>query len=75
MLGDKPKLNISGKEYRYRLISTGESSQKYGKCEICGEHASEVFHQIEEKKYPQGWTHAECHDAFGHEKCLKNIRR
>ena len=37
--------------YRYDLNSTEESSNKYGNCYICGKHATEVFHQTEEKQY------------------------
>lgn len=37
--------------YRYSLSSTGESSRKFGPCEVCGEHASEVFLQVEEKRF------------------------
>lgn len=37
--------------YKYNLISTGESSQKYGNCDICKKHATEVFHLVEEKEY------------------------
>ena len=39
------------KMYRYRLISTGASSHKYGPCKVCGEHATEVFSQVEERSY------------------------
>ena len=38
-------------EYRYRLTSTGYSSHRYGPCEVCGEHASEVFLQLEARRY------------------------
>lgn len=49
-------------EYRYRLISTNDSSAKYGNCEVCKKPASEIFHQIEARKYSGGWTYAECHN-------------
>lgn len=70
-------------EFRYKLISTGESSGKYGKCDVCGEHCTEVFHQLEEKHYHfehdgevfDGWTKHEAHDYFGHENCLTEKRR
>lgn len=38
-------------EYRYRLTSTGYSSRRYGNCEICSEHCSEVFIQTENVRY------------------------
>lgn len=37
--------------YRYILTTTRNSSNKFGKCEVCGEHAAEVFVQREEKHY------------------------
>ncbi|MDY4127609.1 hypothetical protein [Peptostreptococcus porci] len=61
--------------YRYILKSTNESSKKYGVCEVCGKHVSEVYHQIEERKYTGGWTQHNCKNLFGHEECLKNIRK
>lgn len=48
-----------------RVKSTGSSSAKYGKCEICGQHASEVFCQ----RYV--YNHA-IHHTFGHDECLKH---
>jgi hypothetical protein len=36
--------------YRYRISSTRGSSHKYGKC-FCGQHATEVFIQVEERQY------------------------
>lgn len=69
--------------YRYRLVNTGYSSTKYGPCEVCGEYASEVFHQIELRHYKfernckvyEGWTTHDCHNLFGHEECLISQRR
>lgn len=69
-------------KYRYRLRSTDASSSKFGPCEICGKHATEVFRQTEELEYDdeesetgKGWTQYECRSAFGHESCLIGIRR
>lgn len=65
--------------YRYRLSSTGGSSSKYGLCEICGKHASEVFQQSEEQAYVDdgriAWTQHGCRRLFGHEDCLIGHRR
>lgn len=65
--------------YKYKITSTGESSQKYGNCEICGKHATEVFSQSEERKYifegEEHWTHHKCNSYFGHEECLISQRR
>ena len=71
-------------QYRYRLISTGYSSDKYGNCEVCGKHVSEVFSQSEEQYYTierngkmihEGWTKCGCSDYFGHKECLLGVRR
>lgn len=64
--------------YRYRLSSTGASSDKFGPCEICGKHASEVFLQVEQQKYGEQdneWTEYQCKSYFGHKECLLNQRR
>ena len=61
--------------YKYAINSTGGSSAKYGNCEVCGKHASEVFLQIEERKYSEGYTHFKCNSYFGHRECLESKRR
>lgn len=60
---------------RYRLSSTGGSSAKFGPCEVCGGHATEVFQQVEERAYSGGWTQHECRRLFGHETCLTVQRK
>lgn len=70
-------------QYRYIIKSTGASSSKYGSCEVCGNHATEVYHQLEEQHYTiehndkktEGWTKYECNDYFGHKECLESKRR
>lgn len=52
----KFKENEAG-TYRYSLKSTGYSSDRYGKCEVCRKHSSEVFHQVEERKYDPNKAH------------------
>lgn len=70
--------------YRYNLLSTNESSQKYGNCEVCGKHATEVFLQSEERYYTierdgniiyKGWTQNKCKNLIGHKECLLNKQR
>lgn len=65
--------------YRYKLTNTQESSKKYGVCEVCGKHVSEVYHQIEERQYSIndeiGWTQHKCNNLFGHKECLEKSRR
>lgn len=65
-------------EYRYRISRTGGNSDKYGNCEICKQYCSDVYLQTREKKYEapnedDSWII--CGDAFGHEECLRGIRR
>lgn len=68
----------SGTVFRYRLKSTGHSSDRYGKCEVCDQHASEVFvlssYMLYERKRSGdfGWTHGFM--LFGHAECLKSRR-
>jgi hypothetical protein len=67
--------------YRYHVKSTGDSSARYGPCEVCGKHASEVFHQWEERAYDNdrgehsGWSRHNCRDLWGHKECLESQRR
>jgi hypothetical protein len=65
--------------YRYRLTSTGDSSAKYGNCEVCNKYASEMFRQSEERAYDDdgqvGWTQHGCRNLFGHKECLLAQRR
>ena len=37
--------------YRYRLFSTEKSSAYYGPCQVCRNPCSDVFSQIEERRY------------------------
>ena len=66
-------------EYTYQLKSTGSSSSKYGVCEVCNEHVSEVFHQVEKKDFFSIVTNKieqqYIQDLFGHEKCLIGRQR
>ncbi len=68
-------------EYRYELFRSKGSSDKYGPCKICGEYVSDVYHQIESRRYwnqlkdKWGWTHHKCNSYFGHEDCLIKQRR
>lgn len=71
----------TGTVMRYQLKSTGHSSERYGVCEVCGQHASEVFHLTSYMLYERkgrgalngfGWT---CGiDLFGHADCLRARR-
>ena len=62
--------------YRYNLKDMEASSAKFGVCRVCGKHVSEVYHQIEENRYSEGWTQHECRSLWGHKKkCLIKQRR
>ena len=68
-------------KYRYKLTSTGNSSDRYGKCEVCNENVSDVFVQTEERqfwnKWKQkiSWTHDGCKALFGHKACLEKAQK
>ena len=71
--------------YRYRLRNTHESSDRFGACEVCNKHVSEVWLQTEERQYIHGkgsdlegeigWTHHNCFRYFGHLICLESKQR
>ena len=63
---------------RYLLRSLGYSSDRYGVCEACGGHCTEVFLQSTECYFEvqdvhgrvyKGWSHV--NDSIGHEACLR----
>lgn len=68
----------NGDTFRYRIYETGSGSQKFGPCEICNEHVSSTYHQVEEfwiEGDDGGWTQFGCHNIFGHRECLASKRR
>lgn len=62
-------------QYKYRMMEIGETSKKYGNCEICGRYVDNVYTQVEERAYKYGWTLQGCHDYFGHKECLESKRQ
>ncbi|KDR28522.1 MULTISPECIES: hypothetical protein [Caballeronia] len=67
--------------FRYRMKTTGSSSERYGACEVCNQHASEVFHLTSAMLYDRksagggfGWTPYHCLSLFGHRECLEARR-
>lgn len=73
-------------KYVYRIKSTGNSSAKFGPCEVCGKHCPEVFYQVEGQTFLTDEldecgagkiciTYHECRNFFGHEECLIGARR
>lgn len=68
----------TGKFY-YRISSLEKSSTRYGPCEVCGDHASEVHFQTESREYIWGGKSRmirdkQCKDLFGHKQCLLDQR-
>ncbi len=65
--------------YVYRIKSTGHSSARLGGCEVCGEHVTEVFLQVEGLTFDNDGelaiTYADCRDLFGHRGCLLEGRK
>jgi hypothetical protein len=65
--------------YRYRIKSLGESSRRYGPCEVCHKDTVDVHYQVEQQRCTIDgdtfWTCHACHDLFGHEACLMGSRR
>ena len=58
---------------KYTIKSTGDSSDKYGPCECCGKHASEMFHQWSETTFTIDGEYGKTFDRgnkFGHKECL-----
>lgn len=72
-------------QYRYRIHRTRHSSERYGPCEVCKEHVTEVSLQVEERFFTipasgthvgrSGWTQYQCTSFFGHEPCLVGRRK
>jgi len=59
---------------RYRLTKMNKSSARYGNCEICGKHVADVYLQsVEHESSYGGWIQGI--RTFGHEECLKSIRK
>jgi len=62
--------------YLYRLINTGMSSRRYGRCEVCEEYVSDVHIQTELVQVVDRdqtfWSQGK--SIFGHEDCLVGAR-
>lgn len=69
-------------DFRWFLKSTEHSSTKYGPCEVCNKHCSEVYHQWCEVAY---WSQTRQKISFtyyrapkglfGHLECLMEARK
>ena len=47
----------------YQLFDSGDSSHKFGPCEICGKHADAIYHLLgleEGAHVLSQWGHREC---------------
>lgn len=65
--------------YRYRMKNTGHSSTRFGDCQLCGKHVSEVHYQTEQRRYDRGdgttgYTTRGCRAIYGHAECLRRYR-
>ena len=65
--------------YRFTVRSLGASSVRYGACEICGEHVSDVHVQTVLRRHSvDGEDRFTYHNApgiqFGHRTCLLRAR-
>ena len=65
-----------GKTIKWRLNNWQDSSAKYGKCEVCGEHVSEVFgqHALIEYELNRFTFHESPESLVGHKECLLKAR-
>jgi hypothetical protein len=77
--------------YHYKIRRMRGGSDKFGPCEICGEHCDTTYYQVETRDYHvddrtrqvaselgvtlSGRTHADCTSYWGHEACLAGKRR
>ena len=66
--------------FKYHIKNTGYGSDRYGPCEVCGDHADTIYAQIEERAYLHpdghiGFTVHKCNNLFGHKDCLISKRR
>lgn len=68
--------SYSDQVYLYRISSTGYSSKRYGACEVCGEHVTEVHLQTESVRKPEHLDriYGTGKSWFGHPDCLINVR-
>lgn len=68
----KDRKEIKRGTKKYRLSSTEGSSHKYGVCEECKKHVTEVFLISIHKEYqPNQFTHQGT--IFGHKECLLKL--
>ena len=66
---------IASPRWRYWIYSTGESSEKFGNCEVCGGHVSHIYHQAQFKWQHGKWDYSSRYNLFGHKACLESKRR
>ena len=59
--------------YKYNLINEHASSDKYGKCEVCGEYVDCIYRQIELKKWEFGYFMN--NELWGHKDCLIKLQK
>ena len=79
---DETGLPDCAKGFFYRFEEMGESSNRFGPCEICDKYVSSVHTQVEFRFYLDpgtnklAVTYADCRGiVFGHGECLKGLRK
>lgn len=60
-------------KYKINIVNQNASSAKFGPCEVCNKHASEVFHVWSEEWVENGddyfYTQHKNVSLFGHKDC------
>ena len=71
---------VSDAGYRYRIYRIGASSERFGECDVCGQHVPDVWKLTETQRCTTEdgevfWTYHDCRSLFGHKDCLMRARR
>ncbi len=72
------KVYVADTVYIYRLTNTMNSSSRFGRCQVCDKHVSEVYLQTEYgqcKKKTGGYFWADLGGVWGHKDCLIGTRK
>ena len=63
-----------GTKTMFRLTNTGDSSARYGDCEICGKKVPEVYLQTQFSFDEKSHSYLNHGGFFGHADCLARLR-
>lgn len=75
-MNDYEEINTAKNSYRVQIKSTGQGSDKFGKCEYCAKYVSDVCMLSVKTRYVNGrggiqWLRNSI--VFGHEECLNKM--